>query len=324
MHEESVVTIGIDVGGTKLCAAAVDSAGRVIAFERRPAPLQGYEAALAAIAGACTAVRRQAGAEVTAAGVATAAFFARDRASVRYSTNLGWRGGALRADLEERLGLPVAVENDADAAAWGEYVHGAAQGEDCAVMATLGTGIGGGAVIGGRLLTGGHGLGAELGHLQVVPDGLPCGCGARGCLEQYASGTALARIARERAQAEPRRTRLPAGAPEQIDGRLVIRLARAGDAVARQALDEISGWVGRGLAMVASILDPTAVILGGGLAEAAPDLLLEPIGAAIERHTTIPGARPAVPVRIGALGNRAGAIGAAALAREVPAVVGAR
>ncbi len=323
MHEERGVTIGIDVGGTKLCAAAVDATGRVIASERRPAPVQGYEAALAAIAEACAAVRGRTPADVTAAGVATAAFFAARRDTVSYSTNLGWRGRALRADLEERLGLPVVTQNDADAAVWGEYVHGAARGEACVLMATLGTGIGGGIVIGGRLLTGGHGLGAELGHLPVEPDGLPCGCGATGCLEQYASGTALARIARAAAQRDPQRTRLAAHDAAQIDGRLVIRLAREGDAVARRALDEIAAWLGRGLAMVASILDPTVVILGGGLAEAAPDLLLAPIAAAFRRHTTIAGVRPEVPVRIGALGNQAGAIGAAALARGLPAMVGA-
>jgi glucokinase len=303
MHVERAVTIGVDVGGTKLCAAAVDRSGRVIAFARRPAPRQGYEAALDAIAEICAAVRPT---ETTAVGVATAAFFDAARETVAASTYLGWRGRPLRRDLAERLELPVVVQNDADAAVWGEYVHGAAQGEDCVVMATLGTGIGGGIVLGGRLLTGGHGLGAELGHLQVDPNGLPCGCGARGCLEQYASGTALARIARE------------AGLP---DGRSVIEPARAGDAVARQALDEISAWLGRGLAMVASILDPTLVLLGGGLAEAAPDLLLEPIAAALHAHLTIPAVRQPPPVRIGALGNRAGAIGAAALAREIPAAV---
>jgi glucokinase len=313
MHVERAVTIGVDVGGTKLCAAAVGRSGRVVALERRPAPRAGYEAALAAIAEACAAVRRQTPDEITGAGVATAAFFDAARETVASSTYLGWRDRPLRRDLADRLELPVVVQNDADAAVWGEYVHGAARGEECVVMATLGTGIGGGIVLGGRLLTGGHGLGAELGHLQVEPDGRPCGCGARGCLEQYASGTALTRIAREAG--------LPVEDPERIDGRLVIRLARAGDATALAAVHELTRRLGRGLAMVASIVDPTAIILGGGLAEAAPDLLLAPVDAAFRAAATIPRVRRAAPVRIGALGNRAGAIGAAALARELPALV---
>jgi glucokinase len=316
------VTVGIDVGGTKLCAAAVDVRGLVIATERRPAPVGDYEGALAAIAEVTSAIRREAaaqGADVTAVGVAAAAFFDADRELVRQATNLGWHSRTLRADLSERVGLPVVVENDADAAAWGEYAHGAAIGESCVVMATLGTGIGGGIVIGGRLLSGGYGLGGEFGHLQVAPDGFRCGCGARGCLEQYASGTALARVARAAAAADPRGSRLleeSAGDPQVIDGRLVTRLAVEGDLVARRALADVGTWLGRGLALVASVVDPSLILVGGGVSEAA-DLILDSTRAAYREAIGIPAVRPLAPIRAAALGNQAGAIGAAALARTV-------
>jgi glucokinase len=313
----SAVTVGIDVGGTKLCAAAVDARGHVIAYERRPAPVGDYEGALTAIAEATSAIRLQAaaqGAAVTAVGVAAAAFFDADRELVRQATNLGWHRRTLRADLAERVGLPVIVENDADAAAWGEYAHGAALGEPCVVMATLGTGIGGGIVIGGRLLSGGYGLAGELGHLQVAPGGLRCGCGARGCLEQYASGTVLARVARDAVTANPHATRLSQAS--SIDGPLVTRLAVEGDAVARQALAEIGTWLGRGLALVATVVDPSLIVIGGGVATAG-DLILDPIRAAYRHAIGIPAVRPLAPIRAAALGNQAGAIGAAAIARAI-------
>ena len=314
------VTVGIDVGGTKLCAAAVDARGRVLATERRPAPVGDYERALDAIAEVTSAIRRESaaqGAEVTAVGVAAAAFFDADRELVRQATNLGWHRRALRADLAERVGLPVVVDNDANAAAWGEYVHGAAQGEPCVVMATLGTGIGGGIVIGGRLVAGGYGLAGEFGHVQVDPGGRPCGCGARGCLEQYASGIVLADVARAAAAAQPGATRLveaSGGDLQAIDGPLVTRLAVEGDAVARQALADVGAWLGRGLALVATVLDPSVIVVGGGVATAA-DLLLDPVRAAYRETIGIPAARPLAPIRAAALGNQAGAIGAAALAR---------
>ena len=194
------VTIGVDLGGTKLVAAIVDADGRVSSLRRWPGRVSGYDDALGAITALAGELRQDAeaaGDTVVAVGVAIAAFLTADRDRVRDATNLtGWRDRPLRADLSERLGLPVVIENDADAAVWGEYVHGAARGEPCVVMATVGTGIGGGIVVGGALVRGGFGLAGEFGHLVVVPDGRPCGCGTRGCLEAYASGTALTRSVR--------------------------------------------------------------------------------------------------------------------------------
>ena len=259
----SDVAIGIDLGGTKLAAGVVDDGGRVSLLERGPVGGRSYDAILDLISDTVTRLGDRAaahGQDVVAVGVATAAFLDADRDIVRHAPNLAWRERPFRADLRHRLGLPVIVENDADAAAWGEYAHGAGRGERCLVLATVGTGLGGGIVVSGALFRGGSGLGAEFGHLGIVPGGRPCRCGARGCLEQYASGTALASAARAAARAESARDsrllRRAGGDPERIDGPLVVALARDGDPAARGAVEEVGGWLGRGLAQVAAVVDP--------------------------------------------------------------------
>jgi glucokinase len=315
------VTVGVDLGGTKLLGAVVDEAGAVSSLLRWPGRVRQYDRALAAIA---SLVGRLEGAAderdetVVAVGVAAAAFLDADREHVRDATNLlGWGGRPFRADITARLGLPVVVENDGNAAAWGEYAHGAAAGEPCVVMATVGTGIGGGIVIDDRLVAGGSGVAAELGHVQVVPDGRPCGCGAAGCLEEYASGTALTRSVRAAAAADPagasRLLALAGGDPEGIDGPLITALAIDGDPAARGALAELGTWLGVGLAQVATMLDPSIVIVGGGLAGAAGELIIRPACDAYRARASL---RAPAPVRAAALGNTAGLVGAAALARS--------
>jgi glucokinase len=314
------LTVGVDVGGTKLVASAVDAEGHALGLARWPEPVREYRDVLAAITELVGRVRASVGdARVAGVGVAAAAFLDSDRRRVRQSTYLvDWRDRPFEAELRQRLALPVVVENDADAAAWGEYRHGAGRGARCLVLATVGTGIGGGIVIDGRLVTGGFGLGGELGHLTVAPDGIRCGCGARGCVEQYASGTALARSVRTAAVADPAiATRLLArvgGDVDRIDGRLITALAHAGDELARRALAEAGEWLGRSLAQVASIVDPNVVLVGGGLAEAAGDLLLDPVRRSFAAAASIPTVRPLAPIRAAALGNAAGIVGAASLA----------
>jgi glucokinase len=314
------VTVGVDVGGTKLVASAVDPEGRTLGLERWPEPVREYEDVLGAISELVGRIRASVDpSPVGAVGVAAAAFIDADRRRVRGATYLvDWRDRPFAADLADRLQLPVVVENDADAAAWGEYRYGAGRGTRSLVLATVGTGIGGGIVIDGRLVTGGFGLGGEIGHLQVVPDGVRCGCGARGCVEQYASGTAIAAAVRSAVREDPAAApRLLARAGvdvARIDGRLITTLAGEGDEPARRALGEGGVWLGRALAQVATVVDPSLIVVGGGLAEAAGDLVLEPVRRSFAAAASLPHVRPPAPITAAALGNAAGIVGAASLA----------
>jgi glucokinase len=319
------VTIGIDLGGTKLVAALVDADGRVSSLRRWPGRVSAYDEALDAIAELAGQLQSEAehrGEEVVAAGVAIAAFLTADRARVRDATNLvGWRDRPFRDDLRERLRLPVVIENDADAAVWGECVHGAGRGQRCVVMATVGTGIGGGIVVEGALVRGGFGLAGEFGHLVVVPDGRLCGCGSRGCLEAYASGTALTRSVRAAAAAEPdgaRRLLDRAGGDlERIDGPTITALALEGDPMAVRHLAALGEWLGRGLAQVAAVLDPNVLVIGGGLAEAAGELIAGPARREYAAGVSIRDTRPVGALHLARLGNTAGIVGAGALANAV-------
>jgi glucokinase len=315
------LVVGVDLGATKIAAGLVDSSGRVLALSRWPGKVRAYDDALDAVDALVHGLRGQAaewGRHVPAAGVAAAALFDADREVVVHAPILNWRDRPLRADLAARLGLPVVADNDANAAVWGEYRHGAGIGERCLLMVTLGTGVGGGVVIDDRLLSGGFGLAAELGHVKVGAEGRTCPCGARDCLEQYASGTALRRAARTAAARDPgassRLLALAGGDPERIDGPLITEAAREGDPLARRVVGEVGSWLGRGLAQMAAMLDPSLILVGGGLA-VADELILEPARRAYAASVGFHGVRPHTPMRAAALGNTAGVIGVAALAR---------
>jgi glucokinase len=315
------LVIGVDLGATKLAAGLVDHDGRVVADARWPRPVRAYEDAVDAIgllASRLAAQAADAGTPVVAAGVAAAALFDADRTAVLHAPILDWRDRPFRADLAERLRLPVVVDNDANAAAWGEYRHGAGVGERCLVVVTLGTGIGGGIVIDDRILSGSSGLAAELGHLKVGSEGRSCPCGGQDCLELYASGTALGRLGRAAVAADPGSARhllgLADGDLERIDGRLITAAARDGDRVALELLGEVGRRLGAGLAQVTSILDPSLILVGGGLAVAG-ELVLAPARAAYADSVSLRTVRWLAPIRPAALGNAAGVIGIAALAR---------
>ena len=312
------LTIGVDVGGTKVAAGVVADDGRVLETTRRSTAARDADATLAAIV---DAVKELAAAHpVEAVGLAAAGFVDARRATMLFSANLpAWRGEPLREDLMAELDLPVVVENDANAAAWGEALHGAGQGARHLVCITVGTGIGGGLIIDGQLYRGGFGVGAEYGHMRVEPNGRPCGCGNRGCWEQYASGSALVREARWRA-AEYRDDAalllsLGDGEPENIQGREVTEAAQRGDAVAIASFQAVGRWLGQGMADLAAILDPTLFVIGGGVSEAG-DLLVAPARAAYEQALTGRGYRPYAEVRRAELGNDAGIVGVADLARR--------
>src|ERR1700712_2327216 len=195
-EERSVgLTIGVDVGGTKVLAGVVDEKGPTLASSVLPTPSNSPPETADAIAAAVTEFRLQY--EVEAVGIGAAGWIDETRSRVRFAPNLAWRDEPLRAIVEARIGLPVVVENDANAAAWGEYRFGAGRGHTHLILITVGTGIGCGIILDGQLYRGRFGVGGEPGHVRVVPDGRRCGCGNRGCWEQYCSGRALEREARE-------------------------------------------------------------------------------------------------------------------------------
>lgn len=317
MARQVELTIGVDVGGTKIAAGVVDPTGKVIDDVRVSTPATTAEAVEAGIV---TAVTELAGRHAVAAvGVAVAGFVDERRASLRFAPNLPMRERPLRETLGAATGLPIVVENDANAAAWGEYRFGGGRGNKDMVLLTVGTGLGGGIVLDDRLLRGAFGSAGEVGHVRMVPGGLPCGCGNRGCWEQYASGTALIRRARALARATPERAarllELSGGDPEAIVGHLVTRAAAEGDPLARELLAEVGRWLGEGIVDLANILDPAAVVVGGGVCEAG-DLLLAPAREAYEALLSAGAHRPHLRIVAAELGNEAGLVGAADLARQ--------
>lgn len=311
--------IGIDIGGTKIAGALVDPDGSILARARVATPAQRTEDIVTATAGVIRELQAEAGEQgVSAVGLACAAFVDGARGHVWFAPNIAWRDVDLADQVEAEVGLPVVLENDANAAAWGEYLHGAGRGVDDMVLLTLGTGVGGGCISHGRLLTGAFGIGGELGHIVLDPDGPRCGCGNRGCLEVYASGSALTRNARELVESaspigEALRDRCGADA-SQLQGTDVTELAEAGDAASVELLEELGRRLGHGIASVCAVLDPRLIVIGGGLS-AAGDLVLEPTRAAFARHQIGRGHRPSPTIVLAHLGNDAGVVGAAERAR---------
>ena len=224
----------------------------------------------------------------------------------------------LRERIEALTGLPTVVENDANSAAWAEHRFGAGQGFADLVLVIIGTGVGGGVVVGGSLVRGANGAAGEIGHVRVVPDGLPCGCGLSGCLEQYASGRALLRIARARIAGDTASGSvllgMGDGTPEGIEGIHVSQAASQGDPLALGVFAEVGERLGQGLAELSAVLDPACFVLGGGVSESG-DLLLNPTRDAYLRSLAVRGHRIPAEIRTATLGNSAGLVGAADLSR---------
>jgi glucokinase len=308
---------GIDVGGTKIAGGVVDENGTILEELQVVSPATDVPAIEAAIERLVTELRTRH--PIDAVGVGAAGYIDKARAVVLFAPNLAWRDLDLKSDLERSLGLPVVVENDANAAAWGEFQFGAGHDVDDLLLVTVGTGVGGGVVVDGTLYRGAFGVGAEIGHMRVVPDGLRCGCGNRGCLEMYASGSALVREARAAAHAGSLLAAdvvaLAGGDPDAITGPLITEAARQGDAFAIEQLAGLGRWLGEGIASLAAVLDPAVVVVGGGVS-AADELLLGPTRAAFAAQLIGRGHRPMLEIRKARLGNRAGLIGAADLTRH--------
>jgi glucokinase len=311
------LTVGVDIGGTKIAAGVVDESGTIVAKARRDSPATDTDAIETSVA----ELVEELGAEhrIEAVGVGAAGFVDRTRSTVLFAPNLAWRNEPLREDLERLTGLPVVVENDANAAAWGEFTFGAGEDVDDFMLVTVGTGVGGGIVLDGRLHRGAFGVAAEIGHFRVVPEGRECGCGNRGCWEQYASGSALEHDTRENARRDPDGASAllekAGGTVDDIDGPAITAAAQAGDAFATEQLAELGRWLGEGIASLAAVLDPAVVVIGGGVSEAG-DLLLEPTREHYRANLTARRFRDELEIRPAVLGNRAGMIGAADLARR--------
>jgi glucokinase len=311
------LTIGVDIGGTKVAAGVVDEEGVILTRLRHDTPAADSAAVVEVIVALITELA--AAHEIEAVGLGAPGFVDAGRSTVLFTPNLLWRDEPLRERIEKRCGLPAVVENDANSAAWAEARFGAGRGDPFVVLLTIGTGIGGGLVLDGELYRGRFGVAAEIGHLNVVPDGRPCGCGNRGCWEQYASGRALVREAHEVARRSPERARrlleLGGGHAEWITGPIVTRAAKEGDPVALQCFEVIAQWLGHGMADLGAILDPALFVLGGGVSDAG-DILLAPTAAAYEERLTGHSHRPLAEVRLAELGPEAGIVGAADLARR--------
>ncbi|QPP09301.1 ROK family glucokinase [Streptomyces bathyalis] len=310
------LTIGVDIGGTKIAAGVVDEHGTILETSTVPTPPTA-DGVIDAIADAV----RDASAEheVDAVGIGAPGYVDDKRATVLFTPNLTWRHEALKDKVEQRIDLPVVIENDANAAAWGEYKFGVGTGHEDVVCITIGTGLGGGVIIGGRLHRGRFGVAAEFGHIRMVPDGLLCGCGNQGCWEQYASGSALVRYARQRATATPENATillgLGDGTPEGVEGKHISEAARLGCPVAVDSFRELARWAGAGLADLASLFDPGAFIVGGGVSDEG-DLVLDPIRKSYRRWLVGSRWRPHAEVLAAQLGGKAGMVGVADLARQ--------
>jgi len=310
------LTIGVDVGGTKVAAGVVDEHGAIVEKIKRATPAARPDDTADVIADAVLELLSRH--EVAAVGIGAAGFVDETRSTVLFAPNLAWRDEQVKKRVEERIGRTVVVENDANAAAWAETRLGAARGQQDVVMITVGTGIGAGIVLNGRLYRGRWGSAGEPGHYRAVPDGRLCGCGNRGCWEQYASGNALVAEARELASRAPgaavRLLQLGGGTAAGIDGPAVTQAAREGDAGALSCFEIVGGWLGHGLADLAAILDPGCFVIGGGVSEAG-EMLLGPARTTFENNLTGRTHRRFAEIRLAELGPDAGLIGASDLAR---------
>lgn len=310
--------VGIDIGGTKIAGALVDDAGVVIEELRVKSPIE--DATLMVDSIADVVEKLTAGQDVVGVGVAAAGFLSADREIMYHAPNIAaWRNEPLKARIQDKTKFPVLLENDANAAGWAEFRFGAGKDVSSMIMLTIGTGVGGAIITDGKLLKGGFGIGGELGHVQLVPGGNQCGCGLKGCLETYASGTALLAAARSLAvSGDPKGQRLaeltPAGG--LLAGEQVYQAIVEQDPGSLELITNLGTHLGTAIgAIFVPVLDPELVVIGGGVS-AVGDKLLDPIRTAYLNSVPAKGSRPELKVVEAKFLNQAGLIGAADLARQ--------
>jgi glucokinase len=304
--------IGVDVGGTKIAAAVVAPKGKILNEVRYPTQAIPPNRLMGTIARAITEAKD--GFEVGGVCLAVPGLILTAESTVIFAPNLHEiENIPLDEEIGRRTGLSVTVENDANAAAWGEFRYGAGKDIDHQVFITLGTGVGGGVITHGVLLRGAQGAGGELGHVTIDPEGPVCGCGNYGCLEALASGTAIQRRAREAANDRPGSALGRLAIERQVLGEDVTRLAREGDEAAISVLEETGVWLGIGLAGFVNIFNPEVVAVGGGAARAG-EFILGPARKEVQLRARSP-SRDLVEIKVATLGPESGVLGAAALAR---------
>ena len=310
------LTVGVDLGGTKIQAAVVDTAGRVVSTERTATDVQGGPSkAVADIVRSVHACAPDMD-SIGAVGIGVAGQVDTETGIVRSAPNLGWKDFPLGDRLEAVLGIPVVVENDVRAITWGVWQHGAGQGIEDLLVVFVGTGVGGGIVSGGQLLAGDRGVAGELGHSTLVADGRLCTCGRRGCLEAYAGGWAIAARAREAVEADPTggRAILEEAGEDTVTAVTVSRAALAGDALAVRLLEETGRYLGAGIVGFVHALNPRRIVLGGGVIDGNPHLVDLVSGAV--KESAIPIFSDRLDVRRSELGSQSGVVGSASMARR--------
>lgn len=316
--ENSSLSIGVDIGGTKVLGGVVDQDGKVVERSRRDTPKSGGKDLTSAIADVILELHGKY--PTNSIGISAATLVSSDRQTLIGAPNIAdWDGINLRNELFALTKLECVVENDANSAAWGEAVYGAAKGIDHVVVLTVGTGIGGGFIANGSLYRGAHGVAAEFGHIRAVYKGLACGCGSHGCLEQYASGTALMRNTHEAISLDKSRgakiLSFGDGTLNGLRGEHITFAAKEGDPLAIDALALTGYWIGVGAASLCAALDPEIVVIGGGVIDAG-DLLLEPARRSLRENIRFSNNQKIPEIVAAKLGNDAGLVGVADLAKR--------
>lgn len=313
-----MTTLGIDIGGTKIAAGVVDVNGKIL-YEMREETPSSSEAIDETIATMYKNAKNKFD-DIIGVGIGVPGFISEDRRTINFAPNIcNWKNYPLAENIETLIknDVPVFVENDANVAGWAEFIFGVAKGSSDMLMLTIGTGLGGAIVIDNKLIKGYHGAAAEIGHMRLVPHGIPCGCGLRGCWEQYASGSALVRKTKmdafQRPEVAVELLKLANGDIENITGPMITQLAKAGDQFCINMLAELGRWIGEGCSSLVALLDPNVIVIGGGVI-AAGDLILNTARHTFSSHLTGRGHRKEAELVPAQFGNDAGIVGAAALA----------
>ena len=307
--------IGIDLGGTNIAVGVVDSEGRIVAKAETPTLAQRpYQEVIRDMALCSRQAMKNANItedEVASIGIGIPGV-ARDGVII-FCTNLGWHDIPMEAELRKYIDKPIFMDNDATVAGWAEHQAGVSRGTNSSVFLTLGTGVGAGIVLNGKIWAGEHGAGSELGHVVLVAGGDLCTCGKRGCTERYCSASAIIRMAKEACAKNPENAIMTAagGDPEKINAKIVIDAAKAGDPVAVEVFDKYAHYLALAVNNIISFFDPDMIILGGGVSRAG-DFLLQAVKDRLPEYLFYPTLEQPALV-LASLGNDAGIIGAALL-----------